>query len=169
MAPSQIVGLDAFPFHSATYSVYPARPRRLCSAILLLCHCYPASSDIEDLTTMSQPVSFTQFICCNCHDTDPACIATTFFSNCTFLAVRCVRQPGRASGVSPWCTESLGGRWTKRLDRLERLGSGQCGRRGAEARQVIYRPRYRENTPRSEVHDISILRYLHTHQTRHLP
>ena len=50
------------------------------SAILLLCHCYPVSSDIEDLTTMSQPVSFTQFICCNCHDTDPACIATTFFS-----------------------------------------------------------------------------------------
>ena len=165
MAQSQIVGLDAFPFHSATYSVYPARPR--------LCHCYPASSDIEDLTTMSQPVSFTQFICCNCHDTDPACIATTFFSNCTFLAVRCVRQQGRVSGVSPRCTESLGGRRTKRLDWLELLGSGQCGRRGAEARQVIHRPRYQENAPRSEVHDISIFNcyivMLHTHRTRHLP
>ena len=50
------------------------------SAILLLCQRYSVSSDIEDLTTMSQPVSFTQFICCNCHDTDPARIATTFFS-----------------------------------------------------------------------------------------
>jgi hypothetical protein len=50
------------------------------SDILLLCQCYPVSSDIEDLTTMSQPVSFTQFICCNCHDTDAACIATTYFS-----------------------------------------------------------------------------------------
>lgn len=50
------------------------------SAILLLCQCHPVSSNTQDLTTMSEPVSFTQFICCNCHDSDPARIATTFFS-----------------------------------------------------------------------------------------
>ncbi len=42
--------------------------------------CYLLSSYIEDLTSMSEPVSFTQIICCNCHETDPARITTTFFS-----------------------------------------------------------------------------------------
>jgi hypothetical protein len=36
---------------------------------------------------------------------------------------------------------------------------GLCGRRGAEAQQVIYRPRCQEKRPISEVHDIGILRY----------
>ncbi len=30
--------------------------------ILLLCQCYPASSDREDLTAMSEPVTFKQLI-----------------------------------------------------------------------------------------------------------
>ena len=91
--------------------------------------------------------------------------------NCTFLAVRCVRQPGRASGVSQWCIESLSGPKTKRQDRSERLGSGQSGGREAPARgkqqQVIYRPRYRGKHP-----DIGNTRYryimiLQTHRARH--
>ena len=39
----------------------------IASAILLLCHC------------MSEPVSFTSFICCHCHDLGAGRIATTFF------------------------------------------------------------------------------------------
>jgi hypothetical protein len=89
------------------------------AAILLLCHhCNPVSSSIEELSTMSAPVSFTNFVCCHCHDSGQAhiaseiClvnIATTFLAlvgrqNCVFLAVARVRQLARVLGVSPWST-----------------------------------------------------------------
>ena len=51
--------------------------------ILLLCQCYTASSDLENLTAaMSEPVTFKQFICCNCHgvQVSDARIGTTFFA-----------------------------------------------------------------------------------------
>ncbi len=70
VALSQIEGLDGFPFHAATPSVYQARSRRICLPLD-----WPVLSYFK-----SEPVSLTQFICCNCHDTDPASIATTFFS-----------------------------------------------------------------------------------------
>ena len=50
------------------------------SAILLLCQCYPASSDLQDLTAMSDPVTFKQFTCCNCHGVGDARIGITFFA-----------------------------------------------------------------------------------------
>ncbi len=50
------------------------------AAILLLCHhCYPVSSSMEELSTMSAPVFFTSFVCCHCHDSGHAHMATTFF------------------------------------------------------------------------------------------
>jgi hypothetical protein len=67
-------------FRSTLPRIQCIRLALVASALLLIGLCYPRSSDIEDLTSMSEPVSFTQFICCNCHDTDPARIATTFFS-----------------------------------------------------------------------------------------
>ena len=74
-------------------------------------------------------------------------IGTTFFGTRRAVELHiahsppaCVRQPDLVSGLSPWCTESPNGLRTKRRDRLERLGSGQCGRRGAAALQVPYRP-----------------------------
>ena len=87
VAPSQIAGLDAFQIHAATYSVIPACPRLAlvtvalaAATILLLCHlCFPVSSSIEELSTMSAPVFFTSFVCCHCHDSGQAHIATTCF------------------------------------------------------------------------------------------
>ena len=53
------------------------------SAILLLCQCIrdPVSSDLEELTAMSEPVTFQQFICCNCRDAGDDPIGTTFFAS----------------------------------------------------------------------------------------
>ena len=50
------------------------------SVILLLCQCYPASSDLEDLAAMSEPVIFNRFICCNFHGVGDARIGNTFFA-----------------------------------------------------------------------------------------
>ena len=51
------------------------------AAILLLCHCYPplqVQVYAEDLT-MSESVSFTQFVCCACYESGAGRISTTFF------------------------------------------------------------------------------------------
>ncbi len=57
-----------------------------------------------------------------------------------FLAVARVRQLARVLKESPWSTGSPGGPRTKRLDQLERQGSGQCGWQGATPQQVKYLP-----------------------------
>jgi hypothetical protein len=51
------------------------------STILLLCQCYPGpvSSCTEELTAMSEQVSYTSFVCCHCHETGQSRIASTFF------------------------------------------------------------------------------------------
>ena len=52
------------------------------TAILLLCQCqYPVSSctDSQKLTGMSEPVSFTSFVCCHCHEIGQSRISSTFF------------------------------------------------------------------------------------------
>ena len=43
---------------------------------------------------------------------------------------------------------------------MERLGSGQCGRRGAAARQAIYRPRYRVIGSDIVITPISVYSYI---------
>jgi hypothetical protein len=97
VALSQIEGLDAFPFHTAR--IQCIRLALVASAFLLIGLCYPISRYIEDLTSMSEPVSLTQFICCNCHDTDPASIATTFFSTCRAVELHISRsQVCKAAG-----------------------------------------------------------------------
>ena len=49
-----------------------------------------------------------------------------------------------------------GGQRTKRLERLELLGSRQCGWRGGAALQVIYLPRYRVIDPDIVITPISV-------------
>ncbi len=123
------------------------------SAILLLCQCIrdPVSSDLEELTATSEPVTSNSLSAATAMAPVTLALAPPFSPlvgpwNSTFLVVACVRRPGRVSALPLWCTESPSGQRTKRLDRLERLGSGQCGRRrGAALRQVIYRPRNRVN------------------------
>ncbi len=67
----------------------------------------------------------------------PPFLALVGRQNCTFLAVALVKLLARVSGVSPWSTETPSGPRTKRLDRLERLDSDLCGRRGAAGRTSL--------------------------------
>jgi hypothetical protein len=51
------------------------------AATLLLCHCFLAFQvqvHAEELT-MSESVSFTQFVCCACYESGASRVATTFF------------------------------------------------------------------------------------------
>ena len=126
------------------------------SAILLL----GLSSDVEDLTTvtMSQPVTFTQFVCCNCYDTDPARIATTFFSSRRAVELHISRSKGCKAAGKGVRTVSTVYRESKRTEDQEAGPIGAPGQwpvrpagGGGAAGDI--------SSPISGKHDIGILRY----------
>ena len=135
------------------------------SAILLLCQCIrdPVSSDLEELTAMSEPVTFQQFICCNCHGAGDARIGTTFFATRRAVELHISRSRMCKTAGKGVSTTSVVYRESKRVEDQEAGPVGAPGQwpvRPAGAAGNISAPisckspRYRE-TPISVYCDIA--------------
>ena len=135
--------------------------------ILLLCQsrCYPPSSDLLDLTAMSEPVTFKQFICCNCHGLGDARIRTTFFGTRRAVELHISRSRACKAAGKGVSTATMVYRESKRAEDQEAGAVGAPGQwpvrpaGGSGAAGKISTPisyflaQYRKNA------DIGILRY----------
>ena len=97
-----------------------------------------ASSDAK-----ASPASSLTHLTSHCHDSGALDVSS--FSSFKSVQVGTASAVARASLLASlkgigWSKKTSSGLRTKRLDRLERLDSGLCGRRGAASRKVTYLP-----------------------------